>query len=172
MNVTVEDAGKYKVTAKNELGESSASISLNFDSESLYLTSPSSFALSFYLLCLHLLLLFLLSLTFQTRVEQGGESCLLLHLFFSSFWLHFSLSLFSLSCVLLMPLSFLFFSCNDFLSLGDPIKSKSNRIPAFFVSQTGIYFSYPIAFPPPFSITSCFFPFFKLSCSISSNFHV
>lgn len=33
MNVTVEDAGKYKVTAKNELGESSASISLNFDSK-------------------------------------------------------------------------------------------------------------------------------------------
>lgn len=32
-NVTVEDAGKYKVTAKNELGESNATISLNFDSE-------------------------------------------------------------------------------------------------------------------------------------------
>ncbi|KAF2885738.1 hypothetical protein ILUMI_20442 [Ignelater luminosus] len=31
-NVTVEDAGKYKVTAKNELGESNATISLNFDS--------------------------------------------------------------------------------------------------------------------------------------------
>ena len=30
--VTVEDAGKYKVTAKNELGESNATISLNFDS--------------------------------------------------------------------------------------------------------------------------------------------
>ncbi|XP_040159958.1 twitchin isoform X6 [Anopheles arabiensis] len=32
-NVTFEDSGKYKVTAKNELGESSATISLNFDSE-------------------------------------------------------------------------------------------------------------------------------------------
>ncbi|RZF42380.1 hypothetical protein LSTR_LSTR004188 [Laodelphax striatellus] len=32
-NVTVEDAGKYKVTAKNELGESNATISLNFDSD-------------------------------------------------------------------------------------------------------------------------------------------
>ncbi|VEN57316.1 unnamed protein product [Callosobruchus maculatus] len=31
-NVTVEDAGKYKVTAKNDLGESNATISLNFDS--------------------------------------------------------------------------------------------------------------------------------------------
>lgn len=34
-NVTVEDAGKYKVTAKNELGESNATISLNFDSKYL-----------------------------------------------------------------------------------------------------------------------------------------
>lgn len=32
-NVTVEDAGKYKVNAKNELGESNATISLNFDSK-------------------------------------------------------------------------------------------------------------------------------------------
>ena len=32
-NVTVEDAGKYKVTARNELGESNATISLNFDSK-------------------------------------------------------------------------------------------------------------------------------------------
>lgn len=32
-NVTVEDAGKYRVTAKNELGESNATISLNFDSK-------------------------------------------------------------------------------------------------------------------------------------------
>lgn len=32
-DVTVEDAGKYKVTAKNELGESNATISLNFDSK-------------------------------------------------------------------------------------------------------------------------------------------
>lgn len=38
-NVTVEDAGKYKVTAKNELGESNATISLNFDSKSLVLDS-------------------------------------------------------------------------------------------------------------------------------------
>ena len=30
-DVSVEDAGKYKVIAKNELGESNASISLNFD---------------------------------------------------------------------------------------------------------------------------------------------
>lgn len=33
-DVTIEDAGKYKVTAHNELGESNATISLNFDSES------------------------------------------------------------------------------------------------------------------------------------------
>lgn len=33
LNVTVEDAGKYKVNAKNELGESNATISLNFDSK-------------------------------------------------------------------------------------------------------------------------------------------
>ncbi len=32
-DVTVEDAGKYKVTARNDLGESNATISLNFDSE-------------------------------------------------------------------------------------------------------------------------------------------
>lgn len=38
-NVTVEDAGKYKVTAKNELGESNATITLNFDSK--FLTSSS-----------------------------------------------------------------------------------------------------------------------------------
>lgn len=35
-NVTVEDAGKYKVTAKNELGESNATISLNFDSKYIW----------------------------------------------------------------------------------------------------------------------------------------
>ena len=34
-NVTVEDAGKYKVTARNDLGESNATISLNFDSKFL-----------------------------------------------------------------------------------------------------------------------------------------
>ena len=33
-DVTLEDAGKYKVIAKNDHGECSASISLNFDSES------------------------------------------------------------------------------------------------------------------------------------------
>ena len=32
--MSAEDAGKYKVTAKNELGESNATISLNFDSKS------------------------------------------------------------------------------------------------------------------------------------------
>lgn len=32
-DVAVEDAGKYKVIASNELGESNASISLNFDSK-------------------------------------------------------------------------------------------------------------------------------------------
>ncbi len=31
--VTLEDAGKYRVTAKNDSGECHASISLNFDSE-------------------------------------------------------------------------------------------------------------------------------------------
>jgi hypothetical protein len=35
-DVTVEDAGKYKVTAKNNLGETNGSITLNFDSK--YLT--------------------------------------------------------------------------------------------------------------------------------------
>jgi hypothetical protein len=32
-DVTVEDAGKYKVTAKNNLGETNGSITLNFDSK-------------------------------------------------------------------------------------------------------------------------------------------
>lgn len=40
-NVTVEDAGKYKVTAKNELGESNATISLNFDSKYHIITAKS-----------------------------------------------------------------------------------------------------------------------------------
>lgn len=48
-NVTVEDAGKYKVTAKNELGESNATISLNFDSEYTF----SYFLLVSYLLFRH-----------------------------------------------------------------------------------------------------------------------
>ena len=39
-NVTVEDAGKYKVTARNDLGESNATISLNFDSKSNDLAQP------------------------------------------------------------------------------------------------------------------------------------
>ena len=36
-NVTVEDAGKYKVTARNDLGESNATITLNFDSKFKFL---------------------------------------------------------------------------------------------------------------------------------------
>lgn len=42
-NVTVEDAGKYKVTAKNELGESNATISLNFDSELIFIVITTNF---------------------------------------------------------------------------------------------------------------------------------
>ena len=34
-HVTVEDAAKYKVTARNDLGEFNAAISLNFDSKFL-----------------------------------------------------------------------------------------------------------------------------------------
>ena len=33
-NFTVEDNGKYKVTARNDLGESNATISLNLESKS------------------------------------------------------------------------------------------------------------------------------------------
>ncbi|QQP41859.1 Uncharacterized protein FKW44_016350, partial [Caligus rogercresseyi] len=40
-NVTVEDAGKYKVTARNDLGESNATISLNFDSDEAPIPSGS-----------------------------------------------------------------------------------------------------------------------------------
>lgn len=60
-NVTVEDAGKYKVTAKNELGESNATISLNFDSKYLkfeIIINPCITLTDdpFYkLLCVHLL---------------------------------------------------------------------------------------------------------------------
>jgi len=43
-NVTVEDAGKYKVTAKNQLGESNANISLNFDKGKVI---PEGFAPTF-----------------------------------------------------------------------------------------------------------------------------
>jgi len=39
-SVAVEDAGKYKVTAKNELGESNATISLNFDSKRFFKAVP------------------------------------------------------------------------------------------------------------------------------------
>lgn len=38
-DVTLEDAGKYKVIAKNDMGECSASISLNFDSKFCQLTT-------------------------------------------------------------------------------------------------------------------------------------
>ena len=41
-NVTVEDAGKYKVTARNDLGESNATISLNFDSKCIWWTNKSN----------------------------------------------------------------------------------------------------------------------------------
>ena len=40
-SVAVDDAGKYKVTAKNELGESNATISLNFDSK-IHISSKNS----------------------------------------------------------------------------------------------------------------------------------
>lgn len=40
-DVTLEDAGKYKVIAKNDIGECSASISLNFDSKFLQLATYS-----------------------------------------------------------------------------------------------------------------------------------
>lgn len=35
-DVNVQDAGKYKVQAKNNLGESNASITLNFDSKNTF----------------------------------------------------------------------------------------------------------------------------------------
>lgn len=47
-DVAVEDAGKYKVIASNELGESNASISLNFDSK--FVLSCSKFVLNISLL--------------------------------------------------------------------------------------------------------------------------
>jgi hypothetical protein len=50
-NVTVEDAGKYKVTAKNELGESNATISLNFDSK--YQVNNTELNQKLYLARLH-----------------------------------------------------------------------------------------------------------------------
>lgn len=50
-NVTVEDAGKYKVTAKNELGESNATISLNFDSK--YISKLLLFILLYWFLFLN-----------------------------------------------------------------------------------------------------------------------
>ena len=42
VNVTVEEAGKYKVTAKNDLGESNANITLNFDSKLVEVVAASS----------------------------------------------------------------------------------------------------------------------------------
>ena len=46
-NVTVEDAGKYKVTARNDLGESNATISLNFDSKSNHLWNQKTNLIQF-----------------------------------------------------------------------------------------------------------------------------
>jgi len=60
-NVTVEDAGKYKVTAKNELGESNATISLNFDSKYLLFFTINNRKVmyfnrwSVFIFCVHLL---------------------------------------------------------------------------------------------------------------------
>lgn len=54
-DVTLDDAGKYKVIAKNDVGECSASISLNFDSKSRFMGVSSScsrlaiISLSFFL---------------------------------------------------------------------------------------------------------------------------
>ena len=45
-NVTVEDAGKYKVTARNDLGESNATITLNFDSKCFQMMQLRSFVLN------------------------------------------------------------------------------------------------------------------------------
>jgi len=42
IDVTIAEAGKYKVTAKNELGESNANITLNFDSSFMSQTGESS----------------------------------------------------------------------------------------------------------------------------------
>lgn len=51
-DVAVEDAGKYKVIASNELGESNASISLNFDSKFFcFFVSNFSFINLFGLIC-------------------------------------------------------------------------------------------------------------------------
>ena len=47
-NVTVEDAGKYKVTARNDLGESNATISLNFDSKSNHLWNEKTNLIQIY----------------------------------------------------------------------------------------------------------------------------
>ena len=47
-NVTVEDAGKYKVTARNDLGESNATISLNFDSKCIRWSSRFINVVHFY----------------------------------------------------------------------------------------------------------------------------
>ena len=50
-NVTVEDAGKYKVTARNDLGESNATISLNFDSKCICWANKS-ISMSHFYICL------------------------------------------------------------------------------------------------------------------------
>jgi hypothetical protein len=55
--VAVEDGGKYKVTAKNELGESNATISLNFDSN-----------VFFYLFFFFLFVSFFLTETFFSSI--------------------------------------------------------------------------------------------------------
>ena len=49
-SVAAGDAGNYKVTAKNALGESNATIRLNFDSEFLQQLSPVCSVLHFYFL--------------------------------------------------------------------------------------------------------------------------
>lgn len=48
-SVAVEDGGKYKVTAKNELGESNATISLNFDSNVFFYLFFFCLFVSFFL---------------------------------------------------------------------------------------------------------------------------
>ena len=77
MNVTIEDAGKYKVTAKNELGESSASISLNFDSE--FLLPPSTLH---FLPLLFLLPFFLTPFCLSESSEVKAIMLLLITFFF------------------------------------------------------------------------------------------
>ena len=49
-DVNASDAGKYKVSAKNTLGESNAHIQLNFDSKSMFFSSFGRFQLSRYMI--------------------------------------------------------------------------------------------------------------------------